>query len=124
MSDYRFDVLSILVKHDDFVEDNKLFGEDIKKYEETLEVLYVVDLIERITEVNGIEVKKTKVTFRGRNYYYDELLPRRQQILQTNTPNQNEKKQPNKYIRWVLFNKDIIGIILTIIGIILAILAL
>lgn len=122
MPNYKFEILSELVKHDDYMLEKDLFGENLEKYANILSKLdWHENLVDRMFLAGDWKIR---LTDKGRKYYFDELLPQRQQMLVTNTPNIKEKKHPNRYINWVLDNKDIIGIILTIIGIIVGVLAL
>ena len=76
MSDYKFEILTELVKYDDFKDNRKLFGKNVEKYEIVLRYLFDNKLIDRIIiEEKGTE--QTKITNKGRIYYYDSLLPTR-----------------------------------------------
>lgn len=85
MSDYKFEILSELVKHDDFANDSELFWKKVDAYEETLQELFDNELIEREFVANknsygkwyNTGIKQTKITLKGRNYYYESLLPTR-----------------------------------------------
>lgn len=81
MSDYKFEILSKLVQYDDFEPEIKLFGDKLELYEN---MLHNMDWYEHLVVRRLINnAREIIITDKGRNYYFDMLLPQRTQHIVT-----------------------------------------